>query len=383
MAFHPLSLLLPILALFPDLATCTATLPIFGPKPSSVYVNSMLLTDAARSDPFARDGRVRSVMVSSFAPVLECLNKSLDSYMPPATGVFMDKKFSAYGLPEGTFQGITIENCKNSPNTTSRRRSPDPLPLVLFSGALGTSRHLYNSMLQSVASRGFLVVSIDHPYDADIVEFTNGTAIHGVNIESDADVELALETRVSDIRFVYQQLQNCFVAEKIFAGRNYGDKMGKAAVFGHSLGGAAAAAAVSNISSLLGGVNLDGTLFGPVVETGFARPFMLIGHENKTRETDPSWDAIWPRLTSWKREYEVKKTAHYSFSDLPLVASVLGIQGQLPAQVEDIIGTMDGERIMKLSVGYVTAFLDMVLKSKGEKELRRLDKEFSEAVRVG
>ncbi|PVI04065.1 PAF acetylhydrolase family protein [Periconia macrospinosa] len=339
----------------------------------------MLLTDLSRVDPFSHNGQARSVMVSSFFPVSDCYKKSLTPYMPPGTGKFTDEKFSAYGLPDQTFQNITIETCEKF--RTSSRSSSEALPLVIFSGALGTSRHLYNALLQNVAANGYLVVSIDHPYDADIVEFPDGTIIHGVNI-SDAEVELALSTRVSDVHFVYQQLQNQKVAGKLFHGHLSRGKLPKTAMFGHSLGGATAASAMPNMSTILGAVNLDGTLFGPVLTHGLDSPLMLIGHENKTRETDPSWTELWPRLRGWKKEYEIKNTAHYSFSDLPLIASVLGIQNQLPLEVKGMIGMMEGKRAMQLTVDYVTAFLDMVLKSSSGNELGKLDKRYIEAVQV-
>jgi len=48
-------------------------------------------------------------------------------------------------------------------------------------------------------------------------------------------------------------------------------------MFGHSLGGATAAAAMLDDQRIKAGVNLDGTLFGPVVNAGLDRPFMLVG----------------------------------------------------------------------------------------------------------
>jgi pimeloyl-ACP methyl ester carboxylesterase len=242
------------------------------------------------------------------------------------------------------------------------------LPIVLFSGALSTSRLVYSSMLQSIAAAGYLVISIDHPYDADIVEFPDGASVKGVDIETDADIELAIATRVQDITFVHRQLSNHSIAKTIAPGLNRGPGGSnlKTAALGHSLGGAAAAAAMLAIPSIRGGVNLDGSMLGPVLQVGLDRPFMLMGHENKTQETDPSWKAIWPALTGWKREFEVKGTAHYSYSDLPLVTETLGLQELLPEEVGQILGTVKGSRMMNITVSYVTAFLDHVLKGKSD-----------------
>jgi pimeloyl-ACP methyl ester carboxylesterase len=154
------------------------------------------------------------------------------------------------------------------------------------------------------------------------------------------------------------------------------------AVVGHSLGGAAAASAMAKIASFRGGVNLDGSMFGSVLTTGFGDPFMLMGHENKTQETDPSWKTIWPHLTGWKKELEVRNTAHYSFSDLPLVISALGLDGKLPAEVGGLLGSIEGRRMTKLTTKYVATFLDMVLRGAKEGAFSKAGDQFPEVSEV-
>jgi pimeloyl-ACP methyl ester carboxylesterase len=338
------------------------------------------LTDPDRLDPFAKDGRLRSIMVSAFSPVPNCRKKKIEPYMPPATAAFQGEKFAAYGLPNGSFPSFELETCDSS--LSRHRGRSQPFPLVLFSGALGTSRMLYGSMLQSIAAAGYLVVSVDHPYDADIVEFPNGTVITGLDLETDADIELTLTTRVEDMAFMYKQSANTSVINGLFLSHGPADCKRETALIGHSLGGATAAAAMLQMPSIRGGLNIDGTMFGPVLEKGIDRPFMLIGHENKTQETDPSWKSVWPHLTAWKKEFEVKGAAHYGFSDLPLITSVLGLQDMLPVEVEGVLGMIEGHRMMNITVAYVTAFLDMLLKSGSGKLLNGSSGDFQEVVQV-
>lgn len=359
----------------------TTLLPIAGPHHFDVAISSASLTDTGRLDPFAKDGSPRKIMISVFAPVSTCKNKYLQPYMPPATAALQNDKFAAYGLPNGSFSALKIEVCKGTSSYSDCSSCGKPSPLVLFSGGLATSRLIYSGMLQSVAAAGYLVVSIDHPYDADFVEFPEGTIAKGVDIESDTDIELALTTRVEDIAFVYQQLANTSFVKTVLpeSERGSGRSTRATAIVGHSLGGAAVAAAMLEIPSIRSGVNLDGSMFGPVLTSGLNQSFMLMGHENKTQETDPSWKAVWPKLTGRKREFEVKQAAHYSFSDLPLVTEVLGLQGHLPQEVGQVLGTIEGSRMANLTVSYVTAFLDFVLKGKSEGVLDE-NKEFSEVV---
>ncbi|KAJ4377670.1 hypothetical protein N0V83_000498 [Neocucurbitaria cava] len=358
----------------------TTQLPVVGPGHFEVTFTEFSLTDTNRLDPFAKDGRPRSIMASAYSPSPACQNKRQAPYMPPATAAFQDDKFAVYGLPNGTLKSLTMGTCDKV--TKSNSCSPKGFPLVFFSGALGTSRLLYNSMCQSIAAGGYIVVSLDHPYDADIVEFPDGTIITAANISSDADIELAVATRADDIAFVYRQLGNTSLTDKFFPGYPHRNRLYNTAIVGHSLGGAAAAAAMLQIPSLRGGVNLDGTMFGPVVTKGFDRPFLLLGHENKTQNTDPSWKATWPKLTRWKKEFEVKGAAHYSFSDLPLITSALGLQEHLPAEVEQVLGRLEGHRMMDITVTYVTAFLDFLLKSGSEKKLQQASRDFAEVVQV-
>jgi pimeloyl-ACP methyl ester carboxylesterase len=371
------ALLCAALSLWLPAATSTAVLPVVGEARFDVAITSAMLTDSDRLDPFAADSRPRSIMVSSFSPVKKCYQKRIEAYMPPATASFQDDKYGAYGLPNGTFRSLNIETCESG----SSKQSPcsaESLPLVLFSGGLATSRLLYTSMLQSIAATGYMVVSIDHPYDSDIVEFPNGTMVTAVDISSDVELDLALSTRAEDFVFMRQQMANTTITDLLFPGQMHGRRTPKTAVIGHSFGGAAAAAAMLQDPTISAGLNIDGSMFGDVLIKGLDRPFVLMGHENKTQETDPSWKTVWPKLTGWKKEFEVLGAAHYSFSDLPLITAVLGIQAELPAEVGEVLGSVEGHRMTKIIATYTTAFLDMVFKSGGEGPMHDDNAEFPE-----
>ncbi|KAH7412318.1 hypothetical protein DE146DRAFT_275731 [Phaeosphaeria sp. MPI-PUGE-AT-0046c] len=367
------------LALYLPSIVSSAVLPVVGSPRFDVAVTSAALTDTDRLDPFAVDGSPRSIVVSSFSPVQQCHEKHEIPYMPPATASFQDSKFGAYGLPNGSFPSLSLETCKVGSIKRSTC-SPVDLPLVVFSGALATSRLLYSSVLQNIAAAGYLVVSVDHPYDSDIVEYPDGTVIMGIDLESDADIELALTTRVGDLDFVRSQMSNTTVTDMLFPAQIQSQQVPKTAYIGHSLGGAAAAAATLLDPTISAGLNLDGTMFGDILTVGLDRPFMLMGHENKTQETDPSWKAVWPLLSGWKKELEVKGAAHYSFSDLPLITAVLGLQELLPEEVGQVLGTVEGHHMTDLIATYATAFLDMVFKSGSEALLTGSSAEFPEVI---
>lgn len=210
------------------------------------------------------------------------------------------------------------------------------------------------------------MVTIDHPYDGDIVVFPDNTRILATDIDSSLALTLkALDARRKDISFVLDQLSHPSIARKHIPHLpSRGLDACKVGVYGHSLGGAAAAEVMLYDSRFVGGVNLDGSFYGDVVDQGLDRPFLIFAHEGKNRSTDPSWDAIWPKLRGWKRELELKGSAHGTFLDLTYVLNVLGLAGALPSEVEELLGSIDGTRAFGIVTTYVRTFFDRVLKGK-------------------
>lgn len=84
-------------------------------------------------------------------------------------------------------------------------------------------------------------------------------------------------------------------------------------------------------------MNLDGTLFGPVVVAGLDRPFMLVGAQGHRRDNDPSWAQFWANLRGWRLNLRLTGAAHTSFTDfqapLPQIAGAIGLRGRGPQRV--------------------------------------------------
>lgn len=364
----------------------TSQSKVLLPKPSGRYdvgLQTAKLLDKTREDPFAPSQRPRALMVSFFYPAGRDSALCLADYMPPATAAFEDQRFAQYGLPNGTFEKLSLQvSCRNSSTDTYKHANGrDHCPVVLFSPGLGTSRLLYSAIAQSVASAGYFVATIDHPYDADIVEFPDGELVFAANI-TDADIDRAVLTRAQDASFVLDELNASSAAKDRFPGASCAPELSKVAMFGHSLGGAAAAAAMLNDSRILGGVNLDGSFQGPVVEQGLDRPFLIFGNEDHNRSTDDSWAAIWPRLRGWRVELQLRGAQHYAFADSGLLVKVLGLSGRLSKELEALIGTLDGERALEIVRAYGVAFFEFVLRGVEGRLLQGPDERFPEVAFV-
>ena len=126
-------------------------------------------------------------------------------------------------------------------------------PLLVFSPGFGESCLTYSAMLEDLASHGYVVAAIDHPYDASCVVFPDGRSVPFEHESWDAAQKKTggmmayyasrIEVWASDTRFVLDQVireQARSEPNAPFAGRIDLKRIG---VFGHSVGGMTAARA--------------------------------------------------------------------------------------------------------------------------------------------
>ncbi|MCE0447243.1 hypothetical protein LT493_31765 [Streptomyces tricolor] len=167
-----------------------------------------------------------------------------------------------------------------------------------------------------LASRGYVVVTVDHTHETTPVEFPNGRVeLQKEPMTGAETVKKAVETRVRDTRFVLDQLAVLRAGRNPDAeGRRLPRGLGGAldldriGMYGHSAGGITAAETMRADRRIDAGINMDGTLqyssteFLPVALEGLDRPFMLMGKANQTHLNKPSWQSFWDRSTGWKRD---------------------------------------------------------------------------------
>ncbi|GKT59418.1 PAF acetylhydrolase family protein [Colletotrichum tofieldiae] len=325
-------------------ALASATQAVLVSPPTGPYAVSMSvqgLTDNARLDPYAPkdDPHSRRVMISTFLPVDEgktpCSGRERVPYMTPLVAKAYDELGTAVGLPNGTFSAFEMEFCQTRKCSCQRSRSK--FPLVLFSPGWGNPRLLYGAMAREVASHGFTVITIDHPYDPSFVEFPDGTVYQAVRAEDTS-----------------------FVLSYFYKNPMPGVDFDRTIMFGHSLGGATAAAAMLTDSRIRGGINFDGKLLNPVLEAGLDGPFALVGRPGHVEE-DPTWNEFYAGLRGPSALLSVSGTTHASFTDFPTLISSLNLT--LPEATKSLLeaelGTMKYERIGPVVAGIVKAFADL------------------------
>lgn len=187
-----------------------------GPYCSSLTISE--LVDDTRVDPF-NSSHLRRIMISRFDPVLPAsCNLTQVPYFPPVSAAIEDEILAVYEFPKILGQ-FSLEVCASQHNYSYPITDPSPsalyeeFPVVLYSPPLNTSRLFGSSIAQEIASHGFITITMDHPYDTDVVEFPNGDVILGGRVIKPADmngstasVEHALEVRAQDASFVLDML---------------------------------------------------------------------------------------------------------------------------------------------------------------------------------
>ena len=170
-----------------------------GPYPVATRVHA--LTDTSRIDPYAPANTTehRRVLISIFWPIDGtefCATEKLP-YMPPVTAKAYGALAGSIGLSNDTFSAFEMEFCRVAKVQGCKVRGrKSHFPLAVFSPGSGNSRLIHSAMAKSLASYGYVVVTVDHPYDASIVEFPNGDIVLEGNIPED-DASLEKATQVS------------------------------------------------------------------------------------------------------------------------------------------------------------------------------------------
>ncbi|KAI0910268.1 hypothetical protein F4823DRAFT_590533 [Ustulina deusta] len=339
------------IALQPSAASVVPLPKLKGPY--EVGTSVLELVDSSRTDPFAPTVQSRDLVISLFYPTQSSGNCTLALQFPPLTAAYID---GVYNDTNASAERILTQSCLNSP------LSYPELPLLLFGPGLGNSRTFYSAELEEIASHGWNIISVDHPYDAGIVEYPDGHAVYAKDstvVNGTADEYL--EVRVADMSFVLDALSDPSIVSQIPGlSRSVSLPTDKVGGFGHSFGGATALQLLLNDTRFAVGANFDGILFGSVIEEGTDSPFVLFG--TNPRMEDDTWTTAWENLRGFKRQYGINETEHGAFTDFPIIRDVLGADS--PPLLDVGLGTIAGARIIDIETAYINALFGRFLKGE-------------------
>lgn len=147
-------------------------------------------------------------------------------------------------------------------------QSPRAFPIVVFSHGGGIQVLYYSTLLEELASHGYVVAAVEHPEDEELVVLPDGAVIEQKGWEDDAKRTPAQRAEFHRQRHEVDAADNSFVLDqlaRVNAGKITSPLRGRLdlkriSAAGHSLGGMSSVFSCARDSRFYACVNLDGGL---------------------------------------------------------------------------------------------------------------------------
>jgi dienelactone hydrolase len=324
------------------------------PQPDGRYAVATQIyrwTDAARDEPNTDDATDRrSVIAQAWYPTTRREHANGVARLAYIDGT--DRMPAQVSVMPGFMLRRYGQIDTHAENLAPLAPSDRPWPVVIFSPGYGAPRAVYTGLATRLAARGFVVFTLDHPYESAVTQLPDGRVVgtRETFLPDDRDRTSYMArqqvVRVADVRFVIDQLAHAEALSPPLRGGRI--DASKVAVIGHSFGGAASIAALHEDPRVVAAANIDGTPYGDLPDRTLTRPFLLLqsdqaetGHGDRFNNGNGKLLAA---MTAPGFRYEIKHANHYSFTDAPfffappgrwLLAQVMG-GGRGPAATHQV-----------------------------------------------
>lgn len=236
-------------------------------------------------------------------------------------------------------------------------------PVLIYSHGWGGFRQINANQSEELASHGYVVVAIDHPYGALAATYADGTVIlnkRSLLPQRGAPEFLPAAQKLEDVYardviFTLDELERMNGADARLRGRLDLNRVG---FFGHSTGGGGvviACARDQRCKALAGQDVWIVPVPDDVVAAGLDRPALYLRSEQWTgNDNDARLSMFIERSSSPVRSLSIPGSKHYDFTLMPLfspLAPYLGLKGPIPA-----------DEVMSLINAEMREFFDGVLK---------------------
>jgi len=324
--------------------------------------------DESRQEVMTDDPRdFREVMVQIWYPAEPSPRPSVAAYFPD-----LELVGSSYSESQRAILGSLHSHAVADPAIAQSR---DPYPVVIFSPGAGMSGFFYSAIIEELASHGYIVAAIAHPFESQEVIFPDKRIVTYDESQVKDGLRFArerIEVRAADASFVVSQLINLNTNAGKFRGRINPERIG---IFGHSRGGLAAAMACQKDQRFKAGLNMDGgTLGGPFYPDAVPKqPFLWFirfkpepsdeqllnwkmtreqWNQNRDR-TESRVNDYFQKIISGSYRVTLDGASHETFSDVPLFEPKL-----------DLETLAFRFRMMRIVRTYTSAFFDRHLKNE-------------------
>jgi predicted dienelactone hydrolase len=278
------------------------------------------------------------------------------------------------GLPRTAFADLASVRTHATRDATALEDGTT-YPVLLFShGRCGVREH-NTFQVEEFASRGYVVVTIDHPYAASGVRLPDGRLVefdarllppwprHDPDDPEAPFLDRVIPFLADDVRFTLRRIGALNDdPDEVLGGRL---DLGRVGIFGVSLGAMVAAMACAREPGFAAVLSMDAAVPWDVVAAGLHRPVMWISRDAATMRREGWSDAdITDVHASMRATFDdlpgdgyivlVPGMYHVDFSDGRLLSPLIASRG--------ISGPFDGRRARDILRAYGVAFFDRHLK---------------------
>ncbi len=389
-------------------AVLTSILPVFRlPEPSgphAVGTQYYYWTDEDRPDDSTADpGDFREVSVQVWYPAEPSGDEETIRYMSQEAA----RALTRYqGLPEFLLDHFALVRTHAYLGAVVAQ-TDTPFPVITYSTSGLMSSHM--TLFEELASHGYVVLCIGHPYWNPFVYGSSGEVIpfDGQNEqhqawwaeadspevgEAKSQISLAKTTEAQerahlrhnelmpvalddlemwggDIGFVLDELAGLNEGSGFLAGAINLEDVG---VMGFSKGGAAAGQFCVTDERCKAGINLTGFMYGDILYINLDRPFFFFSEEELWCPDCYVNDLFYKRAENDAFQMKIRGARHASFGDVCLWGRLIQSANGGP--------TIEGERMTTIQNVYTLAFFDRYLKGTESPLLDSPSDEFTEVV---
>jgi hypothetical protein len=292
------------------------------------------LADHHRTEPFLPGGGPRRVPLRIWYPAARPGTGPAAVFTPPEQRAWE----TLFGLPAQALDGMA------GSTTAAAAPAPGRHPVLLLSHGGGLSTAFHTAQATELASRGYVVVGVDHPGDASAVDLGGGRVAPAVPVAGRFDARGSIPVRTADLRFVLGRL-----GKLKGVGRLDRTRVG---AFGHSRGGVAVVNALYADRRLDAGVMVDSSPQGPAVTRGLDKPLGILAGDRPLAQ-DVRLASLRARLRGPHPFAQWRDHGHNSFNDQVWLVPHFGAD-----PVEEEVGTVDPAAAVRRQRAWLGRFFD-------------------------
>lgn len=365
------------------------------PKPGGPFAigtMKVFVTDSSRMETFITKKKFREIYIKIWYPAHVEGQSEYEGLLSDYPDEVVVDIFKAVGLDK-ELVGKIKESTTNSVTGPVVPVNGQKFPVVLFNpGFYFGMADFYTGIAESLASNGFIVCSVNHPYEQPYVEQSDKGVLMKkkkaqlaylqlVLVEKFRKFELDTDEQIEDATRIYLKklkrfdrvLRRWTTDNKAFIDYLYyvcnNDSVGgvfavmdidRIGVMGQSLGGAVAGQlCIDDSMRIRAGINLDGFQFGDIIDRPVELPFMLmesehyelwrIGNEMVFRNSGPDFHS-----------FTAKRAKHFLYSD------AVSLKFLEEEDLKNMIGDVNADEINATVNEYIRAFFSKYLKGVNE-----------------